>query len=297
VEHSWLDLFTNWDVPPLASASLALVAVLYTVGWNRGRKTRPRELSRWRMVAFLSGVLSIFVAIASPLDTLSESILFMHMAQHFVLMSIAPPLIVLGAPVVPLLRAFPRPLIRTCLGPLIASRGVRSLLRIVTRPSISWMAMNAAYVGWHIPSAYEFALRSEGWHNVEHVCFLFSSILFWWPVIRPWPCHQHPLQLSAVPYLLGADIVNTGVSALLCFSGRVIYPSYASADPPLPISPLNDQAAAGAFMWVFGSLVFLLPVAAIIMQVLSPRGTSRPSPTASGAISAEQLPYFEQKAV
>src|SRR6201987_5686877 len=288
MEHSFLELLTNWDIPPAASLALAMIAILYTIGWNRARKTRPEELSRWRFVAFLAGILSIFVAISSPLDTLSESLLFMHMAQHFVLMSIAPPLIVLGAPVVPLLRGLPRPMIRACLGSLFGSRAVRSLFRVVMLPSISWMAMNAAYLGWHIPAAYDFALRSEAWHNVEHACFLFTSILFWWPGIRPWPSHQRPMQLSAVPYLLGADLMNTGVSAFLCFSGWLIYPSYATAVRPLPISPLNDQIAAGAFMWVFGSMVFLIPVAAIFMQVLSARRVSAFSPAASGDISADQ---------
>lgn len=293
MDYSLTELFTNWDVPWMASLALLLVAALYTIGWIRARKTRPVHLTSWRLVAFLSGILSVFVAIASPLDTLSESLLFMHMAQHFVLMSIAPPLIVLGAPVVPLLRGLPRLVIRACLRPLFGSQIVRSLSMVIMLPSISWIAMNVSYVGWHVPAAYEFALQSEGWHNVEHACFFFTSILFWWPVIRPWPSHQRPMQLSAVPYLLGADLVNTGLSAFLCFSGWLIYPSYASVVRPLPISPLNDQIAAGAFMWVFGSMVFLIPVAAIIMQVLSARGTS----IASGAISAEQLTYVERKAL
>jgi cytochrome c oxidase assembly factor CtaG len=164
-------------------------------------------------------------------------------------------------------------------------------------PSISWMAMNAAYVGWHVPAAYDFALQSEAWHNFEHACFLFTSILFWWPVIRPWPSHQRPMQLTAVPYLLGADLVNTGLSAFLCFSGTLIYPSYAGVERPLPISPLNDQIAAGSFMWVFGSLVFLIPAVTIIMQVLSARRASALSPSVSGDISADQIGYVQRKAV
>ena len=291
MDYSLAGLFTNWDVPWVASLALVVLATLYTIGWIRAHKTRPDQLPTWRLVAFLSGILSVFVAVASPLDTLSESLLFMHMAQHFVLMSIAPPLIVLGAPMVPLLRGLPRLVISTCLRPLFGSKVVRSLSRVIMLPSISWMAMNVAYVGWHVPAAYEFALQSEGWHNFEHACFFFTSILFWWPVIRPWPSHQRPMQLSAVPYLLGADLVNTCLSAFLCFSGWLIYPSYATVVRPLPISPLNDQIAAGAFMWVFGSMVFLIPVAAVIMQALSARGTS----TAAGAISAEQLTYVERE--
>jgi len=192
-----------------------------------------------------------------------------------------------------LLRGLPRFLIRTCLRPLFDSQVYRALSRAMMLAPICWITMNVAYVGWHIPAAYEFALQSEGWHNVEHACFFFTSILFWWPVVRPWPSHQRPMQLSAVPYLLGADLVNTGVSAFLCFSGRLIYPSYATVVRPVPISPLNDQIAAGAFMWVFGSMIFLIPVAAIIMQVLSARGTSG----GSGPIHAEQLTYLQREVV
>jgi putative membrane protein len=292
LQTSWLSLCADWDIPPLVTCALVAAGLVYVRGWLALRPTRPETLPVWRLLSFLAGISAIFVAVSSPLDTFSETLLFMHMAQHFVLMSVAPPLIVLGAPVVPLLRGLPRPIVRACMRPTFGSRTLRSLFRAVMFPSISWMAMNAAYVGWHVPAAYEFALQSEAWHNVEHACFLFTSILFWWPVIRPWPSHQRSMQLTAVPYLLGADLVNTGLSAFLCFSGWLIYPSYATVMRPLPISPLNDQIAAGAFMWVFGSMVFLIPVAAIIMQVLSTRGTS----IGSRAISAEQLMYVERKA-
>src|SRR5215469_16024330 len=276
------ELLTRWDVPVLPTALLVTVAAIYTTGWVRAHLTRPVELPHWRLAAFLSGIVSVFVAISSPLDTFSESLLFMHMAQHFVLMSVAPPLLVLGAPVVPLLRGLPRLTIRM-LQPLFRSRVVHALLRHPQRNVFAWLAMNVAYVGWHVPAAYEFALQSEAWHNVEHACFLFTSLLFWWPVIRPWPSRQIKSQLLLIPYLVCADLVNTGVSAFLCFSGRLVYPSYADAQRPLPLSALNDQIAAGAFMWVFGSLVFLVPVAAILMRWLSPGAMAMPNLIVSGA--------------
>jgi cytochrome c oxidase assembly factor CtaG len=269
------ELFTTWEIPPLVTCVLVLAATVYGNGWIQIRKTRPAQFPPWRLVAFLGGVFAIFVAVASPLDTFSESLLFMHMGQHFVLMSIAPPLLVLGAPVVPMLRGLPRWLIRTGLRPLIGSRTFHSLGGILTRPAVAWIAMNAAYVGWHIPAAYEFALSSEGWHNVEHACFLFTSILFWWLIVRPWPFQQHSSRWVIVPYLLLADIVNTGLSAFLCFCGRLIYPSYGVTERPFGLSALNDQIAAGAFMWVFGSMVFLLPVVAVISWILSPPTTPR----------------------
>ena len=276
------DLLTRWEIPTLLTMLLVLVAAIYTIGWLRARKTRPAELPPWRVAAFLSGIASVFIAISSPLDTFSESLLFMHMAQHFVLMSVAPPLLVLGAPVVPLLRGMPRFTIRI-MQPLFRSRTAHTLLRFSQRTLFAWLAMNIIYVGWHVPAAYEFALQSEAWHNVEHACFLFTSLIFWWPVIQPWPSRPIKSQLLLVPYLACADLINSAVSAFLCFSGRLAYPSYADVPRPFLLNALNDQIAAGAFMWVFGSLVFLVPVVAIIGRALSPRGLMLSNLLASGA--------------
>jgi putative membrane protein len=296
---SLTSLFTNWDVPPVVTVALALVATVYLVGWMRISRTRPLLFPRWRLVSFLGGITAIFVAVASPLDTFSEQLLFMHMGQHFVFMSLAPPLLVLGAPVVPMLRGLPRWLIRAVLHPFFESRILHSLGRILTRPTVSWFAVNAAYVAWHIPAAYEFALSSEAWHNTEHACFLFTSILFWWPIIQPWPFQQHYSRWIIVPYLLLADLVNTGLSAFLCFSGRLLYPSYGEIDRPFGLSALNDQAAAGAFMWVFGSLVFLIPAVVVISQIFSSHATSKQTYAAEHLnieISA-QLPQVNQETV
>jgi cytochrome c oxidase assembly factor CtaG len=262
------DLFTRWEIPWIVTSELALVAFIYTIGWSRIRRTRPAQFPAWRLAAFLGGILALFGAVASPLDTFSESLLFMHMAQHYVLMSVAPPLIVLGAPVVPILRGLPRVVIRL-LRPLFAGQVFHAAGRFLTRPRIAWLAMNAAYIGWHIPRAYEFALASENWHNFEHACFFFTNLLFWWPVIRPWPARKRSSGWVLIPYLLLADVVNTAVSALLCFSGRLLYPSYGMIARPLGISALNDQVAAGAFMWVFGSILYLIPAIAIVVRLLS----------------------------
>ncbi len=278
------DLFTCWDVPWLVTAELALAALVYARGWVRIRRTRQAQFPGWRFACFLGGIVALFVAVASPLDTFSESLLFMHMAQHWVLMSIAPPLVVLGAPVVPMLRGLPRWIIRKPLRPLFRWRILPALGRFLTRPRVAWLAMNAAYIGWHIPRAYEFALASENWHNFEHACFFFTNLLFWWPLInpwpRPWPTRFAQSRWMLIPYLLLADIVNTAVSALLCFSGRLLYPSYAVTPRPLGLSALNDQVAAGAFMWVCGSAVYLIPAIVIVVQLLTPQ-TDMPSTEAA----------------
>jgi cytochrome c oxidase assembly factor CtaG len=266
------DLFTEWDIPWIVTLELALTALVYTLGWARGRMRNGRtghlQFPAWRLAAFLGGILAVFVAVASPLDTFSESLLFMHMAQHYVLMSIAPPLIVLGAPVVAMLRGLPRFFIRL-LRPLFTTGILHRAGRFLTRPRVAWLAMNAAYIGWHIPRAYEFALASENWHNFEHACFFFSNLMFWWPIIRPRTNASEQSRWMLIPYLLLADVVNTGVSAFLCFSGRLLYPSYGEIPRPFGLSALNDQVAAGAFMWVCGSMVYLIPAVAIAAQLLA----------------------------
>jgi putative membrane protein len=261
--------FVEWDVPPGVTVALLLAAVIYARGWTHIRRTRSELFPPWRLACYLGGILSLFVAVASPLDTLSESLLIMHMAQHFVLISIAPPLILLGAPVVPWLRGLPRWIVCRLLGPAFRSSSVRQIANFLVRPPLAWFAMNLSFIAWHIPRAYEFALASEFWHNVEHLCFFSSSLLFWWPVVAPWPSRQSFARWILIPYLVLADFVNTGVSAFLCFAGRLFYPSYGEVPHPFWLSALNDQIAAGAFMWVLGSVVFLIPAVAITAQLLS----------------------------
>jgi putative membrane protein len=281
------DLFTQWDIPWIVTTELALAAAIYSRGWARIRRTRPAQFPRWRLYSFLGGILALFVAVASPLDTFSESLLFMHMAQHFVLMSIAPPLIILGAPVVPVLRGLPRRFIRL-LRPLFVAGALPAAGRFLTRPRVAWLAMAAAYIGWHIPAAYEFALSSENWHNFEHACFFLTNLMFWWPVLRPWPFCSSQSPWVLVPYLLLADIVNTSISAALCFSGRVLYPSYAAIPRPFGLSALSDQVAAGGFMWICGSMVFMVPAFLLVLFLLSaPR--SRPLHEASVEKPSGQL--------
>jgi putative membrane protein len=193
------------------------------------------------------------------------------MVQHLILMSIAPPLILLGAPSVPFLRGMPRFIIRGFVGPLLRLRVLRQIGHGLFHPATGWLALNLAYLGWHIPAAYELALRSDAWHEVEHACFFSTSTLFWWTVLQPWPSRLVWSRWATIPYLLGADLVNTAVSAFFAFSGRVLYASYANQPRTVSFSPLDDQKAAGAFMWVIGSLLYLVPAVMIVFNLLHAR--------------------------
>jgi putative membrane protein len=264
-------LILAWAFPRWTCLTLEIAAIVYWRGWLLIRQTRPAMFPVWRLACFLGGIASLIIAISSPLDTLSDRLLFLHMLQHYILMSVAPPLLVLAAPTVPMLRGLPRWFVRPVLGPLIRSVWLRRFFKVLVTPRVAWILMNVAYIGWHIPSAYELALMSWQWHIVEHACFFLTSILFWWPIIQPWPSRFSGSRWILLPYLLGADIINTAVSALLCFSGRVLYPSYADQPRIFGISALSDQVAAGALMWVFGSIVFLVPAMYLTLKLLSPQ--------------------------
>jgi cytochrome c oxidase assembly factor CtaG len=216
-------------------------------------------------------VVSLWAALASPIDALDDYLLTAHMIQHFILMSIAPPLIVLGSPLVPMLRGLPRVVIRRVLRPLFRSGWLKALGRVITHPVFAWTAMNVAYLGWHVPVVFELTFQSETIHDFEHLCFFATSLLFWWVVLLPWPARARWPRWSVIPYLLSSDILNTVLSGTLTFSGKVLYGSYAQAPRVCDLNPLNDQIAAGAEMWVLNSLVFLIPAVTVAIKELSPR--------------------------
>jgi putative membrane protein len=259
-----------WSFPPLPAVLILLTAAIYLRGWRKLQLTRARELPPWRAASFLIGLLALWIALASPIDALDDFLLSAHMIQHFILMSVAPPLLVLGAPIVPMLRGLPRPLIRA-LRPLFAFRPLHLLAHTVTKPIVAWLLMNIAYLGWHTPAAFDLTLRSEFWHTTEHLTFLLTNILFWWVVIVPWPSRPRGSQWIVIPYLVSADLVNTALSAVLVWSGRVLYAPYAQAERIFHLTALQDQILAGSEMWVLNSIVFLVPVAVVIVQLLSPR--------------------------
>ena len=232
--------------------------------------------SVWRLIAFQGGSPDArFSRLASPLHPLAELLLQFHMIQHLLLMMVAPPLLLLGAPLLPLLRGLPQAVLHHGIGPLLTATRLQRLAHFLTHPFVCFLAFTVSNVAWHLPVLYELALRSEFWHYVQHLCFLGTGLLFWWPVVQPWPSRLRWPRWAMIPYLLFADIQNTALSAFLIFSERVLYPTYAAVPRLWGISALDDQAAAGAIMWVPGSVIFLIPVAVLAIRWLdSPRTRS-----------------------
>jgi cytochrome c oxidase assembly factor CtaG len=251
----------------LLTATILAFAIIYTRGFFAIRKTRLALFPDWRLASFLLGLLTLWLSIGSPLDGFADALLSAHMVQHLLLMSAVPPLVLLGAPLVPIVRGLPRSFVRVVLGPLFSSQPLVKIARFLTTPAVTWLAMNLAYLLWHIPAAYDYALWNQPVHRLEHVCFLTASFLFWFPVIAPWPARRRHGWIL-LPYLLTADFVNTALAAFLIFCDRTVYLYYVVRPNPFHADPLSDQRLGGAIMWVLGSMVFLVPAVAITFQLL-----------------------------
>jgi cytochrome c oxidase assembly factor CtaG/ferredoxin len=280
-------ILSSWALAPWWIALLTAGALVYWRGWRGLHRRRPRRFSGWRLASFLGGLAVLFVAVASPLDAFANFLLQVHMVQHLLLMLVAAPLLLLGWPALPMLRGLPATVRRHWVGPFLAAPEVRRLWRLITHPVVCWLSFVVCLWVWHVPVLYELALRSPGWHRAEHALFLASAILFWWPVVEPYPFAPQWPRWTVIPYLLLASIQNTVLAAIFAFADHVFYSVYEQAPRLVDMTALQDQAAAGAIMWVPGSIIMLIPVASITRTLMmSPalrappaaRAAARPAP-------------------
>ena len=261
------DIFSNWSLPVWLTLSLVVTTLIYVRGWYALRRTRPERFTAVRLVSFVTGMATLWLAIASPMDGFADALLSVHMIEHLLLMSVVPPLLIHGWPVVPLLRGIPSALRRPVLNPLLRSSSLRRLEHLLITPVFAWLAMNLTFLSWHVPAAYDFALEHERWHAFEHACFLGTSILFWWYILRPWPAKARRPSWGILVYLISADLVNTMLSAFLAFCGRPVYAYYLARPNLFSISSAEDQVLGAVVMWVFGSIAFLMPAVVITYQM------------------------------
>jgi cytochrome c oxidase assembly factor CtaG len=262
-------ILASWRFDPGLICLLVVAAWLYLRGWRSLHRQSPRRYTPERLAAYLGGLSALFAALASPLDAFGNLLLEAHMVQHLLLIFVAPPLILLGQPILPILRGLPPRVLKDGLGPFLSWRWLRRAGRRLTHPVVCWLAMAGAIVFWHMPRWYELGLNSPAWHGVEHACFFYAALLFWWPVIQVWPSPAQWPRWMMIPYLVLADIVNTALSAWLVFSTHVVYRTYELAPRLGGGSALDDQSTAGAIMWVPGSIAFLIPAFVLTMQALN----------------------------
>jgi putative membrane protein len=265
--------FESWSCSVGLTFAVVLAGGLYLRGWLRLHSASVNAIPSWRAGSFFLGLSLIWLAVGSPLAAFDEELLTVHMVQHLLLMTVAPPLILVSAPVMPLLHALPRKFLQSILGPLFRSLAMQGIGRVLSQPVFCWLAAAAALLGWHVPAAFTLGLRSEAWHAVEHACFLGSGFLFWWPVVQPWPSVPRWPRWSMLVYLFLATLPCDILSAFLAFCDRVVYTVYLSTSKHFGISALEDQQCAGALMWTCVTIVYLLAAAILTTRLLSARST------------------------
>jgi cytochrome c oxidase assembly factor CtaG len=260
----------SWSAPVAVDAFVCLAALVYARGWNRLRIVANRQFPVWRLAAFLSGVVTVWIAIGSRLEALDDVSLTVHMVQHLLLTAVAPPLLLLGAPELPLLRGLPQSLARGVVSPFLRLPFTRRFGHLVSNPAICLLVATLALIGWHIPAVFELALRWDWLHKLEHASFLVTGLMFWWPVVQPWPSTPRWPEWAIPLYLFAATMPCDALSGFLTFCDRVVYPSYISAPRVFGLSPLEDQACAAALMWVAVTFIFLIPAMLVTLKILSP---------------------------
>ena len=266
-------VFSSWNLDPWLLIPALVIGLLYARGWSRQYKRAPHRFGFPQLISFYAGLITVLLALISPLDTFAGWLLTVHMIQHLLLMMVAPPLILYGNPYLPLLAGIPRRFAKDGLAPFLASVTLRRVGRFVTHPFFCWTAFVFTTIAWHTPPMYQLALNSPTWHATEHACFLTTALLFWSPIIQPYPLVPQMPRWTVIPYLFLADFQNTALSAFLIFYERVLYPAYATVPRIAGMTVLEDQAAAGAIMWVASSIFFLIPVGLITIDVLSQKQT------------------------
>lgn len=231
------------------TAALIIAGLVYLRGWDRLRRMSPGLIPPWRAASFLGGLVSLWLAAASPLAMLDEDLLTAHMVQHLLLMTIGPAFILLGFPAL------------AC--------GVPNLFRwLRASPVLCWCAGAAVLIVWHVPAVFALAFHSMMWHNVEQATFLLAGLLFWQPVIASRPGGFHP-QWSVVLYLFTATLPCDALSAFLAFCGRVVYEAYLNVPRHFSLTALQDQECAGALMWTVVTFAYLIPAVLVTLGLLS----------------------------
>lgn len=247
---------------------VGISAMLHIIGERQAQRLRARSgsgggaerarLARRRAWCFYAGLATILVALVGPIDSYAGRLFWVHMIQHVLLLSVAAPLIVLGAPWMSIWRPLPLGFRRGCAG-TVARAPWAAPLRIAGRalgtPAGALLAFSVDLVAWHIPGLYDLTLRHLWIHVIEHLTFLTFGILLWAQAIASPPLRPRLSPIHRVYYMVASMLPGWVISLVLAFSPRPLYSVYVHiADRPGGISALIDQQLAGGIMLVFGSL-------------------------------------------
>ncbi len=237
---------------PLEVLPLLVAAVLYAKrSLTLAEKGRPVPL--WRQLCFAAGLLTMAVALVSPIAHIAEELVIAHMVEHLLLGDIATLLLVLG-------------LTGPLLQPILAIP-VFDKLRILAHPLVAFPLWALNFYFWHIPVFYDAAYGGAAAHLLEHMSFIFFGCLMWMPIFGPLPKPRWFNAAWKVGYVIAVRFAGAILGNVLMWSGTVLYPKYAAGEAYWNISPLADQSTAGVVMMVEGTFLGLGLLAWVFFEV------------------------------
>lgn len=238
-----IDPHFHWDV--LLSVALLEGAYLYGLWRLRPEPRWLHPIEKRHVMLFTLGLLVLIGVQATPFHDFSEHSFSMHMIQHMLLTLVMPPLLLLGVP-----SWLVRPWFRNPFN--------LSVARVITHPIVAMAAFNATLALWHVPLLYDLAVWDYNIHMINHLMYLLTGILLWWPIFSPvpeLPRLSYPLQML---YLFVQSLVPAILAAMMTFSEDLIYTSYATTLPLWDLTPLADQQIGGLIMKVGGGAILWL---------------------------------------
>jgi len=296
-------VLTAWAYDPVPTIGAGVAALGYFAARQR-LSSGPdaawvrSHAGRGRVICFCAGLLAIVVAVNGPPDVLSGVSFSAHMVQHLLLQLVAPPLLLLGAPLSLLLRANPPWLPRRVLVPVLRSRAVRVLAHPVTALALFTVVL----VGSHLTAFYNLTLEHEWLHDLEHAAYLVTALLFWWPAIGVDPAPHRLSYPGRLLYLFLDMPIMAYLGLAIASSSHVLYPWYATHLPPWGSSALQDQGVAGTIMWISGTFTMIPAMAVVFLRWLDEDARKQArlearqaggTPAVPGARPADGVPHHE----
>jgi putative membrane protein len=264
---------TAWSFAPLPVTGIAVALILYVAAVIRVDRAHPgNRVPRRRIAAWIAGLAVIAVALFSAIDVYATTLFTVHMVQHLLLTMVGPPLLALGAPITLLLRVAPPGVRRRVILPILHSAPVKTL----TFPVVTWILFAGVMWASHFSALFDAALEDPLAHDLEHLLYLGTGMLFWWPVVGADPSPWRMGHGARIAYLALGMPQNTFLGLAIYSARVVLYPHYETLDRSWGPSPLADQQLAGGLMWVVGDFLFIIPLLVAVgawMRAEEQRGT------------------------
>jgi cytochrome c oxidase assembly factor CtaG len=258
-----------WDLQPWVIVSLAVACY----GYGRGLTLLPEArrghiFGAWRIASFCAGIAVLVVALLSPLSSLDDQLFSAHMAQHLLLMLVAPPLLVYSRPVMAWMCALPPGGRRWVAGLWSRRRGLQHGATLLMNPVSVWVLASAVLWFWHLPAPYRWVLQNEGVHTLEHFLLFATSLMFWSVVIEPYG-RRHTDYGLCLLFVTAFSVEMSMLGAILTFASHPLYTADPTALLPWGLTPLQDQQLAGVVMWVPVGLIHLSTMAILFLAWLN----------------------------